>query len=222
MDVNEPTIIGGETIIDQNTNVMRGMRADPNKPIAKPETLPLIQGAGYTLQDMGALIGPHINGQPEKPYQDAQNANKQLINLMLNNPHAEILAGKAVQTVVPDDFKKITVAQFICAQFAHLKGIAEKHKAQFIKFKIPTATGWATVRVYAYNPEGYMIGEYRPFVATKVLSVTTGSARISSKDVDADLGGVVGVITATGAPKSVETINVAKPKDKASITANAV
>lgn len=222
MPPQEATLIGGNTAITQDTNPISALRADPNKPEPAPESLPLIQGAGYTLQDMGSLIGPHINGQPEEPYPDRQNPNRKLINLMINNPDTEILKGKVVQTVVPEDFKRITVAQFICAQFAHLKGIAEKHKAKFIKFKIPTANGWAMVRVYAYNPEGYMIGEYRAYVKTQVLAVSTGAARVSSLDTDVDLGGVVGTITATGKPKAAEVINVAKSEKKASITADAV
>lgn len=202
-----PLAVNTQRPITQDTPAPTTGAVEAEKPICPREMLPFIQGAGMTFEEIGTMIGDHINANPDDEYPDRNDptGRKKLINLVIPDPTTEILLNHPVKTVLPVEFQRLTVAQFIVAQFNHLRHLAKKlgYRAEFIWYRIPRPDGYADVRVYAYNQEGYLVGEYRGFKNTKVTKTFIRPARINSKNVEADNGGVTGIIQASGVPEQM-------------------
>lgn len=154
-------------------------------------------------KEMAKLVAKHVVGSNDEPYADNQAAQRgfkrKLISLIIDDPSAKIFQGTPYWDKVHSTIQNMTVADFIKRQFARSRKIAKSQfLAEFFKFKVPTPSGYAYCRPFAYNDEGFLVSEFRGYLNVKVaengVSVAPAVGRPEKGNENDDLSEVLPMI----------------------------
>jgi hypothetical protein len=203
-------VLGINNVVNAESSGAGYLRA-PDKPVADPAILSIVGNA--TLAEIGDVIGKHIVRWDDKPQIDQKNPNRLIMRVFLDNPHKKCFVGTPLYDRIEDKvMKEMTVEQVINAQFERLTYIAKQmenadngigHRAEFIKWPVPTSTGQVLLRAWAYNVEGYIVCEYKGYTNIRVAATVVGPARVAFvKDAQKDTGGYDPTTQMVASPKA--------------------
>ena len=139
----------------------------------------VIKGMKYV--DIAKIITSHLKSSNKEPYKDRQaEANgftRYLKSFWLADKSAFAFKGTPWYDKVPPAIKDWTIETLIEQQFAWSTHVAKSEwLAEFINVKIPIANGYARVRLFQYNRDGFVTGEYREYTNITVSDTLLSNA----------------------------------------------